>query len=216
MFIHQFRRLFGQKIFAEMRGFNDDEGQSPFWNALGKQFFNLEFDRIDFLTGRGQRSIIAELMPKYPVYSHLLSDSARQCIGKVHPNTEPALNMLKQEGFRYENYIAIFDGGPVMEAYIDDLRLVQQATTYTAKPLNKTDDKNQTLQSPILLCNDSLKNFRCTLSFEYQWKQDIIELPADCLSALELSQDQQVSVASLYAKDSTQTSNQRCSHASLL
>lgn len=200
MFIRQFRELFARKIFAEMRGFNDEQGQSPFWDNLGRKFFNMEFDRIDFLTGRGQRSVIAELMPKYPVYSHLLSESARACFGKVHPNTQPALEMLKQEGLRFENYIAIFDGGPVMEAYIDDLRLIKDSIVLTAETLI-TDDADE--QPPILLSNQSLEDFRTTLSFQYRIEGNSIRLPAQVLNALNL-QDNQVTVASLYARDQSQ------------
>jgi arginine/ornithine N-succinyltransferase beta subunit len=34
-------------------------------------------------------------------------------IGQVHPDTEPALAMLKSEGFSYQGYVDIFDAGPV-------------------------------------------------------------------------------------------------------
>ncbi len=198
LFIRQFRELFGRQLFAEMRGYNDEQGNSPFWDDLGKKFFNMEFERIDFLTGRGQRSIIAELMPKYPVYSHLLSDAARNCIGQVHPNTQPALEMLKQEGLRFENYVAIFDGGPVMEAYIDDLRLIQQA-----KPLTAVECQDVLPEGlpPLLLCNQSLEGFRCQLSFQYRIEEDQILLPPKTLAALSLTDDT-VTVASLYARDS--------------
>ncbi|GLQ32918.1 arginine N-succinyltransferase [Litoribrevibacter albus] len=198
LFIRQFRELFGQKLFAEMRGFNDEQGHSPFWDDLGKKFFNMEFERIDFLTGRGQRSIIAELMPKYPVYSHLLSESARNCIGKVHPNTQPALEMLKQEGLRYENYVAIFDGGPVVEAYVDDLRLIKQAKNLTA--VAKEAENLPSEQPPLLLCNQARENFRCKLTFNYQIEDNQIHLPSDVIEQLKLEQ-QTVTVASLYAKD---------------
>jgi len=193
-----------------MRGFNDEQGQSPFWDNLGKKFFNMEFDRIDFLTGRGQRSIIAELMPKYPVYSHLLSEAARNCIGQVHPNTKPALEMLKQEGLRFENYVAIFDGGPVMEAYIDDLRLIKQACPVegigTTDPLPKQ-------QSPLLLCNNQLEDFRCTLAFEYQWESEnqTLCIPQTTLNTLKLTNDQ-LTVASLYSRDSLSISEKKSSN----
>lgn len=164
MFIKQFRQLFGHKLFAEMRGFNDQEGRSPFWDHLGKKFFNMEFDRIDFLTGRGQRSIIAELMPKYPVYTHLLPESARACIGKVHPNTQPALEMLKQEGLRFENYIAVFDGGPVVENTINDLRLIKETQALAASPTENVPEQDQML----IISNQSLLHFRCIITHHYQ------------------------------------------------
>lgn len=203
LFIRQFRELFGEKLFAEMRGFNDEQGHSPFWDDLGKKFFNMEFDRIDFLTGRGHRSIIAELMPKYPVYSHLLTESARNCIGKVHPNTQPALEMLKQEGLRYENYVAIFDGGPVMEAYIDDLRLIKQAKQLTAVATDPADLPSE--QAPILLSNQKLEDYRCRLCFSYRLDGEQLYLPQNIIDGL-LLENQTVTLASLYAKDANMLS----------
>lgn len=38
----------------------------------------------------GQKSFIAELMPKHPLYVDFLSPEARESIGQVHPHTAPA------------------------------------------------------------------------------------------------------------------------------
>ena len=35
--------------------------------------------------------------------------------------------MLKKEGLRWEGYIDIFDGGPTVEAYIDDVRAIRNS-----------------------------------------------------------------------------------------
>ncbi|MDG4870301.1 arginine N-succinyltransferase, partial [Guyparkeria sp. 1SP6A2] len=86
--------------------------------------FSIEFSQADHLTGIGQKAFIAELMPKHPLYVDFLSEPAQQVIAKVHPNTEPARKILEDEGMRYEGYIDIFDAGPTLEAYIDDLRMV--------------------------------------------------------------------------------------------
>ena len=180
MFIQQFRELFGHKLFAEMRGFNDQEGRSPFWDHLGKKFFNMEFERIDFLTGRGQRSIIAELMPKYPVYTHLLPEAARECIGKVHPNTQPALEMLKQEGLRFENYIAVFDGGPVVESTIDDLRLIKESQSLVAIVKNNLPEQEQIL----IISNQSLTNFRCVITKNYRIEENNLQVTHSVFESL--------------------------------
>ena len=45
-------------------------------------------------------------------------------IGRVHPNTEPALAMLKAEGFSYQGYVDIFDAGPAIEAETDKIRAI--------------------------------------------------------------------------------------------
>lgn len=63
-------------------------------------------------------------MPRFPVYTCFLSEEARSVIGRVHPNTEPALAMLKKEGFSYQGYVDIFDGGATIEATTQSIRAV--------------------------------------------------------------------------------------------
>ncbi|MFD2191009.1 arginine N-succinyltransferase [Pistricoccus aurantiacus] len=125
LFMAEFRDRFPDKVLAEMRGVFNAEGKSPFWQCLGSHFFPLDFEEADRLTGLGQKSFIGELMPKFPIYTPFLSEEARACIGQVHEQTRPALEMLKKEGLRWEGYIDIFDGGPTVEAYIDDVRAIR-------------------------------------------------------------------------------------------
>ncbi|MEX6503136.1 arginine N-succinyltransferase [Pseudomonas zhanjiangensis] len=125
LFIAEFRELFGDKVIAEMRGMSDDSGRSPFWESLGRHFFKMEFSQADYLTGVGNKAFIAELMPKFPLYTCFLSDDARAVIGRVHPDTEPALAMLKGEGFSYQGYVDIFDAGPAIEAETAKIRAVK-------------------------------------------------------------------------------------------
>ncbi|MCO7247055.1 arginine N-succinyltransferase [Halomonas sp. Mc5H-6] len=127
LFIAQFRDRFPDKVLAEMRGVFDEQNTSPFWESLGKHFFPMDFNEADRLTGLGQKSFIGELMPKFPIYTTFMSEEARACIGQVHRHTRPAMEMLRKEGLRWEGYIDIFDGGPTVEAYIDDVRAIRNS-----------------------------------------------------------------------------------------
>ena len=127
LFIAEFREQFGDKIIAEMRGVSDEEGRSPFWECLGRHFFRMEFSQADYLTGVGNKAFIAELMPKFPLYTCFLSEAAREVIGRVHPDTEPALAMLKSEGFSYQGYVDIFDAGPAIEAETAKIRAIRDS-----------------------------------------------------------------------------------------
>ncbi|WP_425914263.1 arginine N-succinyltransferase [Pseudomonas sp. GWSMS-1] len=127
LFIAEFRELFGDKVIAEMRGMSDEQGRSPFWECLGRHFFRMEFSQADYLTGVGNKAFIAELMPKFPLYTCFLSEDARNTIGRVHPDTEPALAMLKAEGFSYQGYVDIFDAGPAIEAQTAKIRAVKDS-----------------------------------------------------------------------------------------
>jgi arginine N-succinyltransferase len=127
MFIAEFADRFAPKVIAELRGKLDADGRSPFWEGLGRHFFAMEYSTADYLTGIGQKSFVAELMPRYPVYVNLLPESARAVIGEVHDDTRAARTLLEQEGFRYERYVDIFDAGPTLECFRDDIHAVRKS-----------------------------------------------------------------------------------------
>lgn len=131
LFMAAFREHFSEKVVAEMRGVIDEHGYSPFWEALGKRFFSMDFSRADYLCGTGQKAFIAELMPKHPIYTDFLSDEARSAIGQVHPQTAPARRVLEKEGFRYRDYIDIFDGGPTLECDLERIRAIRKSHLMT-------------------------------------------------------------------------------------
>lgn len=145
LFIAEFRELFGDKVIAEMRGMSDENGRSPFWESLGRHFFKMEFSQADYLTGVGNKAFIAELMPKFPLYTCFLSEDARNIIGRVHPDTEPALAMLKGEGFSYQGYVDIFDAGPAIEAQTAKIRAVQDSQVLVLAVGTPGDDAPQFL-----------------------------------------------------------------------
>lgn len=127
LFVAQHRARFADKMLAELRGVLDDDGNSPFWNALGAKFFGMTFPEADHFNGIHGSQFIADLMPKHPVYTALLPDSARTVIGQPHAKGHAALAMLEAEGFHYDNYVDIFDGGPTVTARTDQLRTVRDS-----------------------------------------------------------------------------------------
>ena len=157
LFIAEFRHLFGDKLIAEMRGMSDEEGRSPFWESLGRHFFKMEFSQADYLTGVGNKAFIAELMPKFPLYTCFLSEEARGVIGRVHPNTEPALAMLKAEGFSYQGYVDIFDAGPAIEAETDKIRAIAESQNLVLAVGTPGDDAE-----PYLIHNRKREDCRIT------------------------------------------------------
>ncbi|GAA5186572.1 arginine N-succinyltransferase [Ferrimonas gelatinilytica] len=120
-----FAERFADRVIAEMRGVSDEEGRSPFWQWLEEHFFGIDFPTADYLTGIGDKVFVAELMPRHPIYVNLLSDEAQAVVGKVHESTEPALALLEAEGFRFNNYVDIFDAGPTVECQRDAIRAVK-------------------------------------------------------------------------------------------
>ena len=145
LFIAEFPHLFGDKVIADMRGISDADGRSPFWESLGRHFFKMEFSQADYLTGVGNKAFIAELMPKFPLYTCFLSEAARAVIGRVHADTEPALAMLKSEGFTYQGYVDIFDAGPAIECETAKIRAVRDSQALVLAVGTPGDDAPQFL-----------------------------------------------------------------------
>ncbi len=126
LFMAEHRRRFESIALAEMRGVVDDEGRSPFWEALGSHFFDIDYPTADYLT-QVDKKFIADLMPTCPIYVPLLPKSAQEVIGKVHERTKPALKMLEDEGFRYAGMVDIFEAGPVIYSKLNDIRIVKES-----------------------------------------------------------------------------------------
>ena len=114
---------FGERFFVPLAGVTDAHGSSPFWEALGRKFFKMDFlDAERIIGGARNRTLIVELMPHYPVYVPLLPGAAQAAMGQIHPDGELAFTLLTQEGFEADDYIDIFDGGPILQAHKNTLR----------------------------------------------------------------------------------------------
>ena len=131
LFIKLHRARFGDRTLAELRGVMDEAGNAPFWDGLAGRFFGMTFpDADEFNAVHGTR-FIADLMPKTPIYVDLLADTAKAVMGQPHPSGRAALRMLEAEGFTFDRYIDIFDGGPTVTASTDQIRTVREARTET-------------------------------------------------------------------------------------
>jgi arginine N-succinyltransferase len=160
LFLAQFPERFSNLVIAEMRGFSDEHGHSPFWDAIGRHFFSMSFAEADRLSGLGSNQFIAELMPKYPIYTAMLPEAAQRAIGRVHPQTEPALRLLKSDGFRYRNYVDIFDAGPTIECESDKINTVRDARV---APVQRVVDRLSDSDRVCLIGNCEREAFRATI-----------------------------------------------------
>jgi arginine N-succinyltransferase len=159
LFISQFQHLFTEKLIAEMRGFQAEDGSSPFYEGLGWHFFKMNYNQVDNLTSLGKKSFIAELMPRQPLYVAYLPYAAQAVIGKVHRSTEPARRLLEQEGMHFEGYIDIFDAGPVLQGRATELRAVRDSVLATAEAGVADPDADC-----VLVSNTKLADFRMVLT----------------------------------------------------
>ncbi len=158
LFMANFPERFADKVIAEMRGDSDEHGHSPFWEGLGRHFMSVDYTRAEHIVGMGNKAFIAELMPPHPIYSVLLPKAAQAAMGKVHPQTAPALHLLQQEGFRDQGYIDIFDGGPTVEAPREEIRSIRRS-----QRLRVQIGEGQAGVA-CLVANTGLQGFRCAVA----------------------------------------------------
>jgi arginine N-succinyltransferase len=131
LFMKLHRGRFGEQTLAELRGVMDETGNCPFWDGLAGRFFGMSFPEADEFNAVHGTRFIADLMPKTPIYVALLAESAQAVIGQPHPTGRAALKMLEQEGFYFERYIDIFDGGPTVTADTDEIRTIRESAGET-------------------------------------------------------------------------------------
>jgi len=180
-FMKTFKERFDETILAELRGFINEDGKSPFWEAVGRKFFRDDYSKADILSGLGEKEFIETLMPEYPIYVSLLPKSARKVIGKVHDHTRPARKILFDEGFTETNEIDIFDAGPILTAPRSELRTWKESRL--ASLLEGNPDAGCSRQ--FLLMNQSL-DFRAIRVNAQPRATDELIVSAKALSTLGL------------------------------
>ena len=161
LFIAAHRQRFADTTLVELQGVQDDDGNSPFWEALGRHFFSMEFSRANYLTGIQSKGFIADLMPHYPVYVPILPPQAQQAIGQARPDIEPIVELLKSEGFEHRGYVDIFDAGPTLEARTDQIRSLRDSHTGQLDAVAGIGNAEAPLQ---LIAHGELAEFRCLLA----------------------------------------------------
>ncbi len=122
MAIHPDR--FRETVLAELMPPLTPDGRSPFWEAFGRRFTDLDYQTAD-KKSRENKEFIQQLFPPVDVYATLFPERVQRVLGTVAPQTQPVLHLLERIGFRYVNRIDPFDGGPHYEAAVEDITVVR-------------------------------------------------------------------------------------------
>ena len=125
-FIENHRTMFDRRLMADIRGWTDEEGVSPFWEYLTSKFINTDFEIADRLSASDGRFIM-ELLPSLPILMNLLPNAARICAGRPHDISRGAMNLLMGAGFEETELCDIFDGGPAIQCRIDSTLIARTA-----------------------------------------------------------------------------------------
>lgn len=181
LFVAMHRARFADKILAELRGIIDERGGSPFWDGVAGRFFGMGFQEADYFNAINGNQFIADLMPKHPVYVAMLGDDARSVIGVPHPTGRAAMRMLENEGFRYDGYVDIFDGGPAMIARTDDVTSVKGSTAATVSNVDLQEGER------AILATGKLETFRACYGARMMDEDGGIAIDAVAADALDVS-----------------------------
>jgi len=185
LFIKMHRARFADRILAELRGVIDEAGGSPFWDGLAGRFFGMNFQDADQFNAINGHQFIADLMPKHPIYTAMLTETARAAIGLPHPSGRAAMRMLENEGFAFENYVDIFDGGPTMTARTDQVRSIADARESDVVGISGDDGKD------ALVATGNLADFRAAFG-KVRETEDGVVLADDCARSLGVAEADRV------------------------
>src|SRR5688500_10218982 len=177
-------------VIAEMRGVVDSSGHSPFWEGVGRHFFDVDFPKADYLSMVNKR-FIADLLPKHPIYVPLLPKEAQAVIGEVHPDTRPALRILQEEGFTTTDHVDIFEAGPVVQAGLRDIRTFRESRKLPVAAV--TDHVVES--EPYVVANTSV-NFRAAVG-NVAIEDNAATLRRDLAAALQVKEGDTIRYATL-------------------
>lgn len=163
LFMASHPERFADAVVVEIVGYSDDQGQSPFWNAIGRNFFDLDYTEAEKLSGLKSRTFLAELMPHYPIYVPLLPDDAQEAMGQVHTRAQITFDILMRDGFESDNYVDIFDGGPALHARTSSIRSIAQSRQVPVR-IGEGGKGNR----GYLVTNGQLQDFRAVVA-ELDW-----------------------------------------------
>ncbi len=188
LFMGGHRKRMASRVLAELRGRIDEDGSSPFWDGLGRKFFDMDFQEADQFNSLHGNQFIADLMPKLAVYTALLPQDAQDAIGQPHMSGVPAMRMLEKEGFSYDGYIDIFDGGPTMIADIENLRTIKAMQTL---PVSQVTEHTEAERRGLAAAGQ-LADFRCWSTSAMATEEGLI-LPTEEAASMKIKTGDSIS-----------------------
>lgn len=179
LFMAEHPEAFENTVVSEIRGVSDASGNSPFWNAIGAHFFDIDFQRADHLSIVNKK-FIADLFPDHPIYIPLLPKSAQDVIGQPHEQSRPAVKNLEAEGMRFANMVDIFDAGPVLIGKCSDIRTIRDSRRVPVAQISADE-----IESPFYMISNTSTNFRAVKG---TLREDVagVTISRDCAKALNV------------------------------
>ncbi|MEX3789604.1 arginine/ornithine succinyltransferase subunit alpha [Paraburkholderia sp. BR14374] len=200
MYIAANRKRFTPEVFSLLLGVTDENGMSPFWEAVGRKFFGRDFADIEVESGGRSRTFIAEVMPTYPVYVPLLPEAAQRVLGEPDANALLAYEIHLEEGFETDRYVDIFDAGPVLTAQMDRSVSVKHNETRVVREAPAPHGATY-----LIAHNGAAGEFRCVLGELAPGKESGAALSQAALAALGVREGDTVRCVPLHQPQDEQS-----------
>jgi arginine N-succinyltransferase len=183
---------FAEIVVTEIVGYSDTTSESPFWNAVGRKFFNITYADAEELSSLKSRTFLAEVMPHYPIYVPLLPSSAQGAMGAIHPRARNSFEIFMREGFESGRYIDIFDGGPTLQASTSAIHSIAQSRSASVRI-----GEVPRFSRSYLIANGELHGFRAVVG-ELDWVPGKpVTLTAEIANALAVGEGANVRMVAL-------------------
>lgn len=155
LFMKAFPERFHAQVFAEMRGFSDEAGTSPFWDAVGRKFCPISYGELLARRDRGEKGA-SSLFPSEPVLVDLLPYDLRPLLGATHTCTTPALKILIDQGFKKTSEVDLYDAGPRIMAEREEIKTIKNSRRGVIREI-------KAIQGQSLLISNVRLDFRACL-----------------------------------------------------
>jgi arginine N-succinyltransferase len=183
LFMKAFPELFHAQVFAEMRGFSDEAGNSPFWDAVGRKFCPISYSELLARRDRGEKNA-SSLFPPVPLLIDLLPRELRPIIGSTHPCTTPAINILFTQGFKKTGELDLYDAGPRILADREEIKTIKYAKRAIIADI-------KAVQSPSFLLSNTRMDFRACYGRALPKESEIV-LDGDAAKLLEVDKGDEI------------------------
>ncbi|HVE81284.1 MAG TPA: arginine N-succinyltransferase [Myxococcales bacterium] len=191
LYMAMHRKLFRERVLAELMPPLLPDGRSLLWEACGRKFTGMSYREADQVS-RQNKEFIKELFPASDIYASLFPERVQRVIGEVGPETAGVRRMLEKIGFKYADHVDPFDGGPHFEADVKDLTVVRRFRTAR---LGAED--NDLDAEDVLVASEKKKTgrnrFRAVRA-QARFDNQVVYLPGKAKEALGAKPGEQVSI----------------------
>jgi arginine N-succinyltransferase len=187
LYVAMHRPRFRDRILVELLPRLEEDGRSPLWEALGRKFTGLSYQEADRLS-REKKEFIQQLFPPGEIYATIFTQKIQDAIGEVGPQTAGAKEMLTKIGFRYDERIDPFDGGPHFSApteLIEPIRRYRRAKLGATRLENDAAPvENEVEERLVALERGHGRNrFRCVRALT-RFRDAELQLPEEAVAVL--------------------------------